>query len=53
MSNTSEKRTSPETAGDELVRMYPSNQLKAQLRDPKDTLSAFTVLKETFFTEKK
>lgn len=38
-------------SGDDLVRMYPSNQLKAQVRDPKESLSAFKVLKETFFVE--
>jgi hypothetical protein len=27
-----------------VVRMYPNNQLKAQVRDLKDTLSAFSVI---------
>jgi len=36
---------------DDFVRLYPANSLKDQVRDPKETLSAFTVLKETFFTK--
>ncbi len=47
---TTEKRTAP--AGDESVRMYPANQLKEQVRDPKVTFSAFKLLQETFFSAK-
>jgi hypothetical protein len=47
---TTEKNTAP--TGDDFVRLYPANTLKEQVRDPKDTLSAFTVLKATFFTQK-
>jgi hypothetical protein len=50
MTTATEKRTAP--AGDESVRMYPANQLKEQLREPKETFSAFKVLQETFFLEK-
>lgn len=34
------------------VRMYPSNTLKQQVRDPKDNLSAFKVLKDAFLVKK-
>ncbi len=49
---TTETKAAPSFAGDDSVRLYPANSLKDQLRDPKETLSAFTVLKETFFTQK-
>ena len=42
----------PAPAGDEHVRMYPANQLKDQVRDLKETFSAFKVLKDTFFQDK-
>lgn len=35
-----------------VVLMYPGNQLKEQVRDVNDTLSAFKVVKETFFASK-
>lgn len=38
--------------GERVARMYPSNQLKAQVRPIEETLSAFSVLKETFFSDK-
>lgn len=38
--------------GESVTLMYPSNQLKAQVRPIDQTLSAFTVLKEAFFTTK-
>jgi hypothetical protein len=34
--------------GREAVRMYPSNQLRAQVRELGSNLSAFTVMKEAF-----
>jgi|HubBroStandDraft_6_1064221.scaffolds.fasta_scaffold00050_123 hypothetical protein len=52
MAKTSEKTTAPTRTGDDFVRMYPCNRLNEQIRDPKEGLSAFTVLKETFFAEK-
>jgi hypothetical protein len=47
MEKTTVKRTL-ETAGEEFVRMYPCNQLTEQKRDPKDTLSAFKVMRDHF-----
>ena len=32
--------------------LSPNSTLKPQVRDPKDTFSAFTVLKDTFFAER-
>lgn len=52
MTKTSEKTAAPAPTGDDFVRMYPCNHLNEQIRDPKQGLSAFAVLKETFFTEK-
>jgi hypothetical protein len=52
MTKQSEKKTAPATTGDDFVRMYPCNHLNEQIRDPKEGLSAFTVLKQTFFAEK-
>ena len=46
---TTEKKAAP-AAGD--VRLYPANTLKDQVREPRATLSAFTVIKAAFFTEK-
>jgi hypothetical protein len=46
-----DKGAAPATTGDEFVRMYPANQLKDQRRDPKETLSAFSVLKARFFDQ--
>lgn len=34
---------------DAMALMYPSNQLKPQVRDFTETLSAFKVMKEAFF----
>jgi hypothetical protein len=50
MAHMTDKKTAPDAAGDDSVRMYPSNQLKEQVRDPKEAFSAFSVLKDTFFT---
>lgn len=43
----SKKPVGPTTAG-KGPRMYPSNSLPKQLRDPKDTLSAFSVLRKAY-----
>ena len=34
---------------DAVVLMYPNNQLKKQEREFKDTMTAFSVVNETFF----
>lgn len=46
--SATENQPAPVPAGDEGVRMYPANQLKDQVRDPKDAFSAFKLLRETF-----
>jgi hypothetical protein len=52
MKGTKEKRA-PEAQGDEtVVLMYPDNQLKDQVRNIEDTLSAFDVLRREFFDKK-
>jgi hypothetical protein len=48
MEKTSVKRAAPEVAGDDATRMYPSNQLKAPVREFKDTFSAVGVVQEMF-----
>lgn len=48
MERTIEKRVADAPA-DDVVLMYPDNQLKNQVRDFDDTHSVFEVLKETFF----
>ena len=37
---------------DDAVLMYPDNQLEEQKRDYDDTQSAFSVVRERFFTQK-
>ncbi len=34
---------------EQVVLMYPGNQLRPQVREFKDTLSAFKVVKDAFF----
>lgn len=44
--------TQRDSMEENVVLMYPGNQLKEQVREYKDTFSAFKVVKETFFTKK-
>lgn len=46
-----ERSTQP-GKGDPVALMYPGNQLKEQVRDPRDTLSAFKVMNDAFFAKK-
>ena len=46
------ERSAPDKQSDPVVLMYPGNQLRAQVRPYDATLSAFKVMKETFFSEK-
>lgn len=48
MSNTNDKRAPATATTEKAVRMYPRNSLKAQVRDPKEALSAFTVIQKHF-----
>jgi hypothetical protein len=48
IADTMQKRDEQE----KLVLMYPGNQLKDQIRPFAETLSAFHVMKETFFTQR-
>ncbi|HEY8161637.1 MAG TPA: hypothetical protein VIF34_05135 [Methylocystis sp.] len=53
MSTTKEtKRANATASAQAVVRMYPANSLKEQVRAPHDNLSAFKVLKDKFLTEK-
>jgi hypothetical protein len=51
-----EKRTTIETVAESqdenVVLMYPGNQLKEQVRDFGETLSAFSVVHRAFFSAK-
>ncbi|MEO4000298.1 hypothetical protein [Mesorhizobium sp. CAU 1732] len=42
----------PAAHDDVVVLAYPGNQLKGQVRSLESTQSAFTVIKETFFSGK-
>ena len=46
------ERSAPQSQSDPAALMYPGNQLKKQVRPFEDTLSAFVVLRETFFERK-
>lgn len=46
------ERSTPARKGDPVALMYPGNQLKKQVRGLDDTLSAFKVMKDAFFTGK-
>jgi hypothetical protein len=46
------KKTAPDVAGDDFVRMYPCNQLKPPVHKFEDTFSAMTVVKAMFSLEK-
>lgn len=48
---TTEKRA-PVTSGDDVVPMYPDNQLKEQVREFGKGHRASTVLKAAFFSNK-
>ena len=48
MKQTANKESEAATCGRKAVRMYPSNQLKQQVRDFGSNLSAFTVMKDAF-----
>lgn len=48
MSNVNDKRAPATATTDKAVRMYPPNSLRGQVRDPKEALSAFAVLKGHF-----
>lgn len=41
--------TKPAVSAGAQPRMYPSNQLPQQVRDPRDGPSAFAVIRDTFF----
>jgi len=47
-----ENHTQSAPQGERVVLMYPGNQLKAQVRPIDQTLSAFSVLKDAFFSKK-
>lgn len=48
--NMDQKHSEPRDRGEETAAlMYPSNQLKPQIRDLSETLSAFRVMKNAFF----
>jgi hypothetical protein len=49
MDRTTDKRA-PGSGGDGVL-MYPDNKLMPQVRPFSETLSAFTVIKEAFFTK--
>lgn len=42
----------PSTKGDDVVLMYPDNQLTKQVRKFGEGVTAFGVIKEAFFTKK-
>lgn len=46
-----ERSTQP-GKGDPVALMYPGNNLKAQVRQLDETLSAFKVMNDTFFSKK-
>ena len=46
------ERSTPAGKGDPVALMYPGNQLKAQARPLEQTLSAFKVMNDEFFTKK-
>lgn len=52
MNRTTTERSAPVTAGDDVVLMYPDNQLKAQVRDFGEGVTAFAVIKKAFFPGK-
>ena len=52
MQGTKEKRAPDRKADEAVVLSYPDNQLKRQVRSIDETLSAFTVLRDTIFTKK-
>ena len=51
MSRTT-KDSAPEVKGDEVALMYPGSQLREQVRDVRETQTAFSVVKAAFFPEK-
>jgi hypothetical protein len=48
MTQTAGRESEAATSGRQAVRMYPSNQLKDQVRDFGSNLSAFAVMKDAF-----
>jgi hypothetical protein len=52
MQGTKDKRAPEAKADEAVVLWYPDNQLKKQVRSIDETLSAFSVLKDAFFTKK-
>jgi hypothetical protein len=48
MTRTTQGKT-PDTEGDEVVLMYPGNELKPEVRPFAKTISVFKVVSETFF----
>lgn len=46
------ERSTQAGKGDPIALMYPGNNLKAQVRPLHETLSAFKVMNDEFFSEK-